>query len=62
MAKITVMYYDSYSSEENDAVRSKGPATLNAIEYLKATPILETAQQVDDAWLDENGLLKDEYL
>jgi hypothetical protein len=62
MAKITVMYYDSYSSEENDAIRSKRPATLDAIEGLKATPIPETAQQVDDIWLDENGLLKDEYL
>lgn len=62
MAKVTVMYYDSYFSEENDTVRSKRPATLDTIEHLKATPILETARQVDDTWLDENGLLKDEYL
>lgn len=62
MGKITVMYYDTYSSEENDAIRSKKPATLAVIEHLKATPIFETAQQVDDICLDENGLLKDEYL
>lgn len=62
MAKITVMYYDSYCRATNDMIRSKRPATLEAIiEYVKGTPIPETEQQVDDAWLDEDGFLKQGY-
>lgn len=62
MAKITVMYYDSYCRTTNDTIRSKRPATLQAIiEYVKGTPILETEQQVDEAWLDEDGFLKHGY-
>jgi hypothetical protein len=63
MAKTTVMYYDSYSRATNDTIRSKRPATLETIiECVKGIPIPETEQQVDDAWLDEDGFLKQGYL
>ena len=63
MATITVMYYDSYSKAADDMIRSRRPATYDAItEYVKGIPIPETELQVDDAWLDRDGFLKHDYL
>lgn len=63
MAAITVMYYDTYSKVTDDMIRSRRPATYEAIiEHVKGIPIPETELQVDDAWLDQNGFLKQGYL
>jgi hypothetical protein len=63
MAMITVMYYDSYSKTADDSIRSKRPATRETIiKYVKGTPIPETELQIDDAWLDRDGFLKQGYL
>ncbi len=63
MATITVMYYDSYSKTADDSIRSKRPATREAIiEHIKGNPIPETELQVDDAWLDRDGFLIQGYL
>jgi hypothetical protein len=63
MATITVMYYDSYSQAEEDMIRSERPATLETIiNRVKGTPVPETALRVDDAWLDQDGFLKQAYL
>lgn len=63
MATITVMYYDSYSQAAEDMIRSKRPATLETIiNRVKGIPISETELRVDDAWLDQDGFLKQAYL
>jgi hypothetical protein len=63
MATITVMYYDSYSKAADDMIRSRRPATLEAIiEHVKGIPIPETELQVDDGWLDRDGFLRHDYL
>ncbi|MBN9124257.1 MAG: hypothetical protein BGO99_12520 [Nitrosospira sp. 56-18] len=63
MAAITVMYYDTYSKIADDMIRSRRPATYEVIiEHVKGIPIPETELQVDDAWLDQNGFLKEGYL
>jgi hypothetical protein len=63
MATISVMYYDIYSKTADDMIRSRRPATHEAItEYVKGIPIPETELQVDDAWLDRDGFLKQGYL
>lgn len=63
MATITVMYYDIYSKTADDMIRSRRPATYEAITgYVQGIPIPETKLQVDDAWLDQDGFLKHGYL
>ena len=63
MAMITVMYYDSYSQAAEDMIRSKRPATLETIiNRVKGIPVSETELRVDDAWLDQDGFLKQAYL
>jgi len=63
MATITVMYYDIYSKPADGMIRSRRPATYEAItEQVKGIPIPETKLQVDDAWLDQDGFLKHGYL
>ena len=63
MATITVMYYDTYNKTTDDMIRSRTPATYEAItDYVKGIPIPETELQVDDAWLDQDGFLKHGYL
>lgn len=63
MATVTVMYYDTYSKAADGMIRSKRPATRETIvEQVKGTPIPETELQVDDAWLDQDGFLKQSYL
>jgi hypothetical protein len=62
MVTITVMYYDIYSKTADDMVRSRRPATYEAItEHVKGIPIPETKLQVDAACLDQDGFLKHGY-
>jgi hypothetical protein len=56
------MYYDTYSQTADDMIRSRRPATYEAIIHVKGIPIPETELQVDDAWLDQDGFLKQGYL
>jgi len=57
MEKITVYYFTKYDIETDQNVRSKRPATLEAIERVNGIAIKETAKDVDASQLDMDGFL-----
>lgn len=57
MNKITVFYFKCYDIQSDEMIRSKRPATLEAIKRCNGTPIQESAQEVDSSVLDSEGFL-----
>jgi hypothetical protein len=58
MQKVTVYYFTMYDIRSDEVVRSKRPATLEAIVRFGGTLLEETAEEVDPIELDGNGFLK----
>jgi hypothetical protein len=55
--KETVYYY-TFINEQGETVRPRRPGTLEAIKntrLARATPLMRTALEVDEAELDEDG-------
>lgn len=57
MNKITVFYFKCYDVQSDEMLRSKRPATVEAIKRCNGTPIQEPAQDVDASALDSEGFL-----
>jgi len=58
MKKVPVYFFQKYDIISNQKVRSKRPATLEAIDKVKGEPIMETALEVDETELDGDGFRK----
>jgi hypothetical protein len=53
---VTVYYFESFDIIKGEMVRSRRPATLEAIAMIDNAVVLkETAQEVDTSLLDGNG-------
>jgi len=59
--KVTVYFFEKYDLMTNQFVRSKRPATLEAIAKVHPHKIMETALEIDETELDGNGFRKSEY-
>ena len=55
MEKITVYYFTKYDINTDKEVRSKRMATLEYINRVKGTTLRDTAREVNEAEIDENG-------
>jgi hypothetical protein len=55
---VTVYYYESFDMSAGDMKRSQRRATKDAIEKRGHSPMLDTAVEVDERELDENGFVK----
>jgi len=58
MKKVTAYFFQKYDIITNQNVRSKRPATLEAIARVKGQVIMETAHEVGETELDEDGFQK----
>lgn len=57
MQKTTVYYFNRYDIKTDNTVRSKRPATREAIAACDGVAIEDTAQEVEVSRLDGNGFL-----
>jgi hypothetical protein len=57
MKKVTVFYFECYDTGSHEMVRSKRPATRAAIARCKGVAIEETANEVEESWLDGDGFI-----
>jgi len=55
---VTVYYFTMYDIRTDEEVKSKRPATRDAIFRVCGTILEETAEEVDPLELDERGFLK----
>jgi hypothetical protein len=58
MEKVTVCFFTKYVIATDRNERSKRPATLETIERVGGSALIDTAQEVDASHLDEDGFLK----
>jgi len=58
MKKVTVYYFKKWDDSTHQNLRSKHPGTLEAIKRAEGTELMETALEVDEAELDDNGFWK----
>ncbi len=58
MSRVALFFFTMYDINADKIVRSRRPATLDAIEKFGGTPIMETEQRLDSSKVDEDGLLK----
>ena len=58
MSQVAVYHFYGYDKDTVARVRSKRPATRDAIERAHGEIIEETGTEVDEAQLDGNGFLK----
>jgi hypothetical protein len=57
MADVEVYYFMAWDPDKGQNVRSKRPATMDAIKRRKGEPILDTRSVVDSQQVDGNGFL-----
>lgn len=50
-----VCYFTKYDIKTDQEVHSKRMATLDYINRIGGTPLMETAKEINEADLDENG-------
>lgn len=62
MAEVDVYYFTGWDQMQGDNLRSKRPATLEAIKARGGTALPETGRTVDTSQLDGNGFLKPEFV
>jgi len=62
MSEVGVYYFMGWDQMQGDNLRSKRPATLEAIKLRGGTALPETMRVVDSSELDGNGFLKAEQL
>lgn len=55
MQKITVYYFTKYNIKTDQEVPSKRMATLEFINRIKGTPLMDTAKEINMTDLDDNG-------
>ena len=58
MAKVTVSYFTFFDRDTGEIVRPRRPGTLAAIAQTcltSATPLMKTAQDVEESALDDQG-------
>ena len=60
MRKIKVYYFTKYDIIVGKSIRSKTPATLEAIAAVRGVAIKETKQEVDASRVDGTGFLSAE--
>ena len=58
MKKVTVYFFKGWDDTERKNVRSKRPATLDAIAGVHGQAIMDTALEIDEDELDDNGFRK----
>jgi hypothetical protein len=58
MARVALFFFTMYDINADKIVRSRRPATLDAIRKFGGTPIMETEQHLDSSKVDDDGLLK----
>jgi len=58
MPQVEVYYFTGWDQMQGDNLRSKRPATLEAIKARGGTHLPETRRVVDSSELDDNGFLK----
>jgi len=58
MKKVTVYFFEKYNITEDKNIRSKRPATLDAITRVCGQAIMDTALEIDEAELDDEGFRK----
>jgi len=58
MKDITVYFFECYDINTDMFVRSQRPATLDAITKVCGQAIMETALEIDEAELDDEGFRK----
>ena len=58
MGKITVYHFRNYNHDTRQQETSQRPATLSAIKRARATPIPETALEVDEEDVDPDGFYR----
>ena len=64
MAKVTVYYFTFFDMDTGETVRVRRPGTLEAIRDTgmeSAKPLMATAQEVDEAELDDHGFYPRRY-
>jgi hypothetical protein len=57
---VSVYYFRTYDITVGEYVQSERPATLHAIRRSRGEPIRETAVQIDESELDDEGFRKRE--
>jgi hypothetical protein len=55
MGKVTVYFFSMYDIRSDENVRSKRPATLEAIKQIGGRALTETAIEISDSELDDDG-------
>ena len=58
MKDITVYFFEKWDNKEGKNIRSKRHATLDAIAVARGRAIIETALEIDEAELDDEGFRK----
>ena len=59
--QVTVYFFTKYDIGSDQNLRSKRPATLEAIERSFGQPLMETAEEINVADLDEEGFRRRGY-
>ena len=58
---VTVYFFIKYDIASDETLRSKRPATLEAIAWAGGEPLKETAEEIDASDLDELGFRRRDY-
>ncbi len=58
MKKVTVYFFEGYDIINDKFIRSQRPATLDTITKVCGQAIMETALEIDEAELDDEGFRK----
>ena len=58
--QVTVYFFSKHDVASDQTIRSQRPATLEAIRRSAGVPLMETAQEIDAADLDDVGFRRRE--
>jgi hypothetical protein len=58
---VTVYFFEKYDITSDQVIRSKRPATIAAIERVRGEAIKNTAQDIDQDDIDEDGFRRRDY-
>ena len=59
--RVTVYFFTKYDILSDQTIRSKRPATLEAIRLAFGQPLMETAEEISAYDLDEDGFRRRDY-
>ena len=60
MKSVTVYFFEKYDIKTDQSVRSKRPATLEAITRVDGQAIMATALEIEETELDGNGFREEQ--